>query len=327
MLDDQQTVIEPATATAGLTPTPAATTPLPATNSNPYSGANVLAAATEPVTYDYSDPYGARTAIGTRLGLGEATTAEQAAAEALTGFQDTTRAQINALRNNRDLSVGLEQGFEATRLREASEQESILTNQLTNAQNARIALENKVNQEWSVFQQEQAKREDLYTTALQYGAKNVNINDSIENLTKAASEAKSKYEKDQKKEQEKDDLKKEARSLGINTKGKSGKELAKAIAKYYKKEGIKKDSVDAIDMALKNKELAKPYYKEDSEKEISIDKSDKGISGLIEEAVNSGDSWGDIAAVLTGAGISTTAGSIADKYLRHKFLGEENPIQ
>lgn len=183
--------------------------------SSPYSGQNVVNAVAGGTTpYNYDDPYGAMTAIEQRLGLGEATTAEQEAQAGLLGFQDTTRAQINALRANRNLSTGLEAGFEAQRTREATQQEQVLSNQLALAQNKRLALESKVAQEYDVYNQERSQRESIMLQAIQAGAKNVNMGMSTAELTSAYTKASEEKAKQEKKDAYRSDLKEILRSLG-----------------------------------------------------------------------------------------------------------------
>jgi len=156
-------------------------TPQPAIN-----GATLVQAVTQPASpYNYGDPYGAYASIGAKLGLNEATAGEQAAQKALLDYQNTTQAQINKLRNNRDLSTGLEAGFEAMRVREATQEEANLGNQLTLAQNKRLAIENQVGQQYDIFKNELSTRENLLAQAAQYGMKNVNINMGIDELSRA----------------------------------------------------------------------------------------------------------------------------------------------
>jgi len=150
------------------------------------SGDSFIQAVTSPASpYNYGDPYGAYASIGKTLGLEEATTGEQAAQKSLLDFQNTTQAQINKLRNNRDLSTGLEAGFESQRIREATAEEANLANLLTLAQNKRMAIEKQVSQQYDVFRSELDKRESLLAEAAQYGLKNVNINMGISELAAA----------------------------------------------------------------------------------------------------------------------------------------------
>jgi len=150
------------------------------------SGDSFIQAVTSPASpYNYGDPYGAYASIGAKLGLNEATAGEQAAQKSLLDFQNTTQAQINKLRANRDLSTGLEAGFESQRIREATAEEANLANLLTLAQNKRMAIEKQVSQQYDVFRSELDKRESLLAEAAQYGLKNVNINMGISELAAA----------------------------------------------------------------------------------------------------------------------------------------------
>lgn len=210
-----------------------------------YSGENIVNAVQNQIpTYNYQDPYGARQQIEQRLGFGEATQAEQQAQQSLLGFQDTTRAQINALRANRDLSTGLEAGFEAQRTREASQQEQVLTNQLNLAQQKRMALEGKIGQEYDVYQRERANREAAMLEAMQYGA-DVNIGMGLEDIVKKGVEARKQQEKEMekklkkeaeeaKKDAYKQSLKDQLIAMGSSVKGLSKNELERKLEKKNK---------------------------------------------------------------------------------------------
>lgn len=203
--------------------------------SSPYGGQNVVNAVNGTPSYNYSDPYGARTSIEERLGLGNATAAEQSAQAGLTGFQDTTRAQINKLRDNRDLSTGLETGFEAKRTREATQQEQVLANELQLAQTNRLALDAKVADEYRIYQSERAIRQNALLQAIQNGAKNVNIGMSLEDITKASVGAQKKQAEKDKKDAYKQSLK----DLYFQYTGKTAKPMAtgdleKKVSKYSK---------------------------------------------------------------------------------------------
>jgi hypothetical protein len=61
--------------------------------------------------------------------------------------------------------------------------------------------------------------------------------------------------------------------------------------------------------------------KGDTKEEKQIDTTDKGVTDLLQQAVNSGDNWDTIATNLQGK-INLNPGSLADRYLRYRFLGE-----
>jgi len=223
--------------------------------SSPYGGQNVVNAVNGTPSYNYSDPYGARTSIEERLGLGEATAAEQAAQAGLTDFQDTTRAQINKLRDNRDLSTGLETGFEAKRTREATQQEQVLANELQLAQTNRLALDAKVADEYGIYQSERANRQNALLQAIQNGAKNVNIGMSLEDITKASVEAQEKQAEEAEKKAYKDSVKAQLRAMGSSTKGLSINELERKLKKKIKSSNEYDDMIKDLEVQAKRKAL------------------------------------------------------------------------
>ena len=223
--------------------------------SSPYGGQNVVNAVNGTPSYNYSDPYGARTSIEERLGLAEATAAEQAAQAGLTGFQDTTRAQINKLRDNRDLSTGLETGFEAKRTREATQQEQVLANELQLAQTNRLALDAKVADEYGIYQSERAIRQNALLQAIQNGAKNVNIGMSLEDITKASVEAQEKQAEEAEKKAYKDSVKDQLRAMGSSTKGLSINELERKLKKKIKASNEYDDMIKDLEVQAKRKAL------------------------------------------------------------------------
>ena len=230
-------------------------------DSSAYSGENVLSAVSDPVSYDYSDPYGAWDSIAKNIGYEDAQSAEQEATKALLDFRNETREGINALRANRDLSTGLEQGFESERTREATQQEQVLTDALTLASNKRMALESRVNRQYDVFQNELNKREALYTEALGYGA-DVDINMSISELTKKLTKAKEEKEEELREEEYRDNLKETLLSLGISTKTKKGgtlntSKMEKALKKYYGNKREYEDKINSLKLQTSELQLQK----------------------------------------------------------------------
>jgi len=105
------------------------------------------------------------------------------------------------------------------------------------------------------------------------------------------------------------------------TRGKlSRNEAEKKLSKAYESEKEYENELKQLELASKRKSLSGGGT---SEGGIQIDRSNKGVESLIEEAVNTGDDWGTIAATLNAAGINVGSGSHADKTLRKIFLGEE----
>lgn len=287
-----------------------------------YSGQNVVGAVTNPASpYDYNDPYGAYASIGKTLGLNEAQTAEQAANEALLNYKNTTVAGINTLRNNRDLSTGLEAGFEANRVREATAQESTLADQVQLAQNKRLAIESVVGQQYSVFQSELSQRENLVVQAAQYGIKDVNPNMSLATLSQKvgigqlmnenpsagiketdsidkAFQRLTSYAAEQKKQAYKDSLKQIALQMGITKTNistgaleqKIGKQNKAALDDAKKMNDLQYESAK-LDIAAKKKSLAKGTTVSATATKTAL--KQEGINGFqnIFEQIKGGDGY------------------------------------
>lgn len=214
---------------------------------NPTSGQNVIDATTNP-TYapNYNDPYGALDAIGKSIGVDTATEAEKAAREELAKQQETTREILSGIQFDKNKTVGISAGEQSRERTLAANEENTLLSALNLATQQRQILENKAQQQFSIFQSELGQRRDLVATALQYGDNKVDINMSMEELQKRAADAQTKYIEQEKKDAEKKlegeykkQLQQIAIELGIGTKtGKGGtmniSQLEKAIAKEKK---------------------------------------------------------------------------------------------
>jgi hypothetical protein len=268
--------------------------------SSPYGGQNVVNAVNGTPSYNYSDPYGAKTSIEERLGLAEATAAEQAAQAELTGFQDTTRAQINKLRDNRDLSTGLETGFEAKRTREATQQEQVLANELQLAQTNRLALDAKVADEYGIYQSERANRQNALLQAIQNGAKNVNIGMSLEDINKASVGAQEKQAEEAEKKAYKDSVKAQLRAMGSSTKGLSINELERKLKKKIKASNEYDDMIKDLEVQAKRKALTEGSGSDDKEladfdKYLETQKSilEKAASGDVDDGAWA-RAWGNM---------------------------------
>lgn len=119
-------------------------------------------------------------------------------------------------------------------------------------------LTSEAQDRYNIAQQERNQIQDLITATK--GKANITYTDSYEDALQKAAKYEEKVLKEEKKQAEKDELKKTAKSLGIKTSGLSRKEIEKKLNKYMKSEKAKQDEIDAIELALKKKELAKPYY-------------------------------------------------------------------
>lgn len=138
------------------------------------------------------------------------------------------------------------------------------------------SLTSEASNRYNIAQRERDQIQELITATK--GKANITYTDSYESaLQKAA-----KYEEDVRKEEEKkleekakeerkraekDDLKKTLKSLGLSTSGLSRKEMEKKLEKYMKSEKAKEEEIRQIEIALKKKELDKPYYAPTGSKE------------------------------------------------------------
>ena len=127
-----------------------------------------------------------------------------------------------------------------------------------------------------------------------------------------------KKDKESAKDREKQDLKDQAMALGLKTKG-SRNELRKRIAKAAKKDKKTQDMIDDLKLQQARKDLAKPYYAPEGEKELKSTYSDTEQNRMMEEALAGGDNWGDIKATFQALGIPVDAGTHMDDYLKNKF--------
>ena len=119
-------------------------------------------------------------------------------------------------------------------------------------------LTSEAQDRYNIAKNERSQIQSLITATK--GKANITYTDSYEDALQKAAKYEEKVLKEEKKQAEKDELKSTAKKLGIKTSGLSSKEIEKKLKKYYDKETAKQDEKDAIDIALKKKELAKPYY-------------------------------------------------------------------
>jgi hypothetical protein len=162
---------------------------------------------------------------------------------------------------------------------------------------------------------------------LQFPGAGIAFGDSMEQVTKKLD----KYADDQKKDAYKDTLKETALSLGLKTSG-STKDLEKRI---------RKANAEALNSAKEEHNLRMQGLQADINRTISgigkgggnsggqesLDFSNKGVSNMIDQEVNSGASWQEIAELMEAVSPnSTIKGGTIDKYLRYKFFGENNPF-
>lgn len=300
-------------------PVPSVVNPAVPTASTVYSAPNITQAATAPVKApNLADPYGlydqfmnssdiqaARAQVA--QGQGQINSVNQALRSTTTALENqnmgamgTTGASVNLIGNQ----VGRARTLTANELAALGE-----------TQNANLAnlssLQADAQNRYGIAQQERAQIQDLIRSTS--GKAGITYTDSYESALQKSAKYEKKLEKKAKKEAEeaakkaeKKDLKKMAMSLGLSTSG-SRREIERRISDSVKSD---KEYERMMDAAKSKASIT----------EATVDRSDKGVAGYIDEAYNSGISWNDIASTLQGKmKINTTSGSIADKYLRYKF--------
>ena len=183
-----------------------------------------------------------------------------------------------------------------------------------------------------------SQRSELVNLITQNPGAKITFNDTVQSATGKIDKYNKKVEKDNQKkvdEEYKKNLKASLIKLGVSNKTKKGgtmsvKAMEKALAAEYKTSADAEKALNNLKLKSAQLDIDKGYkdLNEKDTTELSIDKSDKGLATIIEQARNSGDDWGTIAATLSAAGIGVESGSFADKYLRFKF-GEstENPLK
>lgn len=107
---------------------------------------------------------------------------------------------------------------------------------------------------YGIAREERAKIDELI--AATGGNAKISYNDSYEKALKKADKYRVKVAKEEKKVAEKDALKSMALQLGINTKGASAKTLRAKISKIAKNDRQVKEAMAALDLKLKQKQVA-----------------------------------------------------------------------
>jgi len=296
-----------------------------------YGNSNIVQASTAPITKpDLSDPFGLYDYYMNSPEI-------QAAQKSVKDIQDQMNSSTQALRTTTRALEGQNEramgttgaslnliGKQVGRARQLTSDElAALSENKLAAVSYLDTLSSKATNLYNIAQTERSKLQDLIANT--GGKAGISYADSFETAISKAN----KYAEDKAEEEADKAYKKQLKSLaleyGLKSSG-STKELESRIKKYNKSSLADAKKLRDIEYQLKVKELKKPYYKPDSgSSEDDVDTTDKGIASLIEQGVNSGKDWGYIAAVLTAQGVTSTSGSYADKYLRHKFLGEDAP--
>ena len=295
-----------------------------ATGSEVFSSGNIASTTQNPLAPpNYNDPLGYLERIKQETGFADVQKNYLDSIDFLRKYDEGTTGQQNTL-NDALAPKDLITGRQESSLRNRSLERTSYANKAQALQDLLSAKSDEVNQKYKIFQEEKATKQELI---LQYPKAGIQFTDSIESIATKLGEYQKKAEKDA----YKSELKKQAISLGIKTKGKNTKALEKSIRKYNK---------SAIDMAKQEANLKIEGLKLDlqntrsiianrgNEKETTLDFSNAGLQKLIDEEVNVGTDWGTIATKLEAAqpGITRSGGS-ADKYLQYRFgIVEDNPF-
>ena len=285
-----------------------------------YSSNNIAQTTTAPVAApNLSDPFGL---YNYYMNTPDITAAKEGAKTAQAQLLERTKAA-------RDQQQQLGQNLQSTNRIRGSQQnaQQLATNDIQALNEAYTLAASNVDALTSTAKEklaiaEQSRNEIKQMIAATGGKAGISYADTYESAVAKAKKYDDKVAKDAKKEAEKSALKEMALTAGIKTKGKSSSEIRKAIEKLAKKDKSVKDQLDQLKIQQAKADIAKTL-KGETEKPLSIDTTDKGVTELLQQAVNSGDDWDTIATNLNGK-VNLNPGSLADRYLRYRFLGEDN---
>jgi hypothetical protein len=284
-----------------------------------YSADNINQTTNAPAaTPNLSDPYGL---YNFHMNSADIVSAREAAKTAQAQLLKRTKAA-------RDQQQQLGQNLQSTNRIRGSQQnaQQLATNDIqalnenyTLAASTLDALTSAAKDKIALGEQ---NRSEIKSLIAQTGGKaGISYADTYESAVAKAQKYTDKKAKDDKKKAEKDALEQLALTAGVNTKGKSTSEIKKAITKIAKQDRSVKDQLDSLKIQQAKADIAKTN-KGTVEKDLQIDTTDKGVTDLLQQAVNSGDNWDTIATNLNGK-VNLNPGSLADRYLRYRFLGDD----
>lgn len=285
-----------------------------------YSNDNIAQTTTAPAaTPNLSDPFGLYNYYMNTDDIVAAREASKTAQAQLLERTKAAREQQQALGQNLQ-STNRIRGSQQNAQQLATNDIQALNETYTLAASNLDALTSTAKEKMAIAEQ---SRNEIKSLIAQTGGKaGISYADTYESAVAKAQKYEDKVTKEAKKEAEKDALKELALSSGVKTNGKSSKEIRKALEKLAKKDRSIKDELDQLKIKSAKADIAKTL-KGDTEKQLSIDTTDKGVTELLQQAVNSGDDWETIATNLNGK-VNLNPGSLADRYLRYRFLGEDN---
>lgn len=285
-----------------------------------YSAPNIAQTTTAPVAApNLSDPFGL---YNYYMNTPDITAAKEGAKTAQAQLLERTKAA-------REQQQALGQNLQSTNRIRGSQQnaQQLATNDIQALNEAYTLAASNVDALTSTAKEKMAiaeqSRNEIKSLIAQTGGKaGISYADTYESAVKKAKKYEDKVAKEAKKDAEKSALREMALTAGVSTKGKSSKDIRKALEKLAKKDRGIKDELDQLKIKAAKADIAKTLNGE-TEKPLSIDTTDKGVQELLQQAVNSGDSWDTIATNLQGK-VNLSPGSLADRYLRYRFLGEDD---
>ena len=304
-----QTPVAPAIQSPNPLITPQTTSP-----QGVYGAANVTAAINAPqAKIDLTDPYKIRSTIMEGLGVGGVQTNVNQLIGQLNEFDKQARAQQSYL-GQQTVAMPVITGQQAYTQEQAALQRQGLAGDLAAQQSYLDSLMQEANIRYQTAEQERGQLSNLI---LQYPGAKISYGDDVTTAAKKIEKYQSKVADDEYKKT----LKETALKLGIKTSG-SKKEIEKRLKKYYGSEAEYKKQTEQLDIQAK-KEAIRKSREGTKEKEVTLDTSNTGMAKMLQEEINSGQSWANIAAKFEQAiPGSTKPGGTVDKYLRKHFLGE-----
>jgi uncharacterized protein YukE len=315
------------------TPTVVSPTVQAPTAQTVYSADNIAQAVTSPVKApNLNDPYGLydqfMASPEIQTAQSSVTQTQQAINQAQQALRGTTRAledQNTGAMGTTGASVNLI-GRQVGRARQLTGDELAGLGENLAAQTAYLStLRGDAENRYNIAQQERAQLQDLIRTTS--GKAGISYSDSFEDALKKASKYEEEQEKQAKKDAYKDGLKEQLQAFGSSTKGLSTKELEKKLKKKLKQAGASKAEMDDLEIALKRKELAKPYYAPKDGDSGTVDWNTanvkQGTAELIQEAKDKGlyggYLWEYVETEAKKVGIPTYQGSDFDTQIQALF--------
>lgn len=285
-----------------------------------YSSNNIAQTTTAPVAApNLSDPFGL---YNYYMNTPDITAAKEGAKTAQAQLLERTKAA-------RDQQQQLGQNLQSTNRIRGSQQnaQQLATNDIQALNEAYTLAASNVDALTSTAKEkmaiaEQSRNEIKQMIAATGGKAGISYADTYESAVAKAKKYEDKVNKEAKKDAEKSALKEMALASGVKTKGKSSKDIRKALEKLAKKDRGIKDELEQLKIKAAKADIAKTL-KGDTKEELQIDTTDKGVQELLQQAVNTGDSWETIATHFQGK-MNISPGSLADRYLRYRFLGEDD---